>query len=240
MARCLKKILKQKKEVKMKSFNLKSVTAIILISFLFIKCSESLSSEPLSEPILRNNTGANLQIDLSSFPFESVSDVEKEGLMFMREEEKLARDIYAEMNSIYNVRIFQNIGGSEQTHMNSVKALLDKYSIEDPVSEDVHGIFVNTELQSLFQELLAQGKTSFTDALKVGAIIEEVDIIDLIEELSNAEVDNQDIRLVYNNLLKGSANHLRAFVKNLSANGINYTPQYLSADLYEKIMTGQL
>lgn len=224
----------------MKSYNLKSVIAIMLLSFLFIKCSESLSSEPLSEPILRNNTGANLQIDLSSFPYESVSEVENEGLKFMREEEKLARDIYTNMNSIYNMRVFANIAGSEQSHMNAIKTLLDKYSIEDPVTEDIVGIFVNSELQSPYNELLIQGKNSITDALKVGAIIEEVDIIDLLDELSNAEVDNQDIKFVYNNLLKGSANHLRAFVKNLKANGINYTPQYLSADLYDKIMAGQL
>ena len=98
------------------------------------------------------------------------------------------------------------------------------------------GTFTDTKLQALYDQLVAQGSESVTDALKVGAAIEEIDILDLHERL--AATDNAAIERVYNSLLAGSENHLRAFVSNLNPRtGETYAPQYLSQAAHNAIVT---
>ena len=46
----------------------------------------------------------------------------------------------------------------------------------------------------------------------------------------------RSIRAVYGNLLKGSRNHLRAFVQALQQQGVVYTPQYLTPADYQAIV----
>ncbi|KAF0108106.1 MAG: hypothetical protein FD146_1120 [Anaerolineaceae bacterium] len=156
------------------------------------------------------------------------------GLLFMYEEEKLARDVYNALYAIWGQPTFQNIAASEQAHMDTVKVLLDRYGIAAP--ENAAGVFSDPSLQALYDSLMATGSLSLADALKVGATIEEVDIMDLQSRL--ALTTNADIQLVYSNLLNGSFNHLRNFVSALeNQTGEIYQPQYLSADLYQTIVT---
>ena len=143
-----------------------------------------------------------------------VSATEREHLVFMREEEKLARDVYTVMYQKWASRIFLNISASEQTHMNAILTLLNRYGIEDPVGENGAGRFTDPELKALYDELVARGNTSLEEALRVGAAIEELDIADLRDAIS--VTDNGDILRVYGNLLRGSQNHLRAFTRALS------------------------
>jgi hypothetical protein len=159
---------------------------------------------------------------------------EAAALRYMREEEKLAHDVYLVLYSQWQLSIFQNIANSEQTHMDAVKVLLDRYGLEDPATAEV-GIFTNGELQDLYDQLIKQGSQSLAEALKVGAAIEEIDILDLEQRI--AQTDNPDIVLVYEHLAKGSHNHLRAFVSTLeSRTGETYQPQYLSQDAYQVIV----
>jgi hypothetical protein len=154
----------------------------------------------------------------------------------MREEEKLARDVYRALFDVHGTPIFNNIADSEQTHTDAVKALLDRYNLVDPVGEDVPGTFENAELQSLYTFLVALGQATVLDALYVGAQVEELDIRD-IETLKAEVVDNEDILLVYDNLLRGSRNHLRAFHRQIEAAGGVYLPQYLTDEAYNAIVT---
>jgi hypothetical protein len=166
-----------------------------------------------------------------------LSEEEKADLVFMREEEKLARDVYLTLYNIWGMDIFNNIAASEQTHTNSVNALLTAYGIPDPVVNDTIGVFVNSDLQILYDQLVATGSVSLVDALKVGAAIEEIDILDLYEAI--AQTDEANIQQVYAQLLAGSENHLRGFVSVLeSQTGEAYTPQYLSVESYQAIIAG--
>ncbi|MCK4989030.1 MAG: DUF2202 domain-containing protein [Bacteroidales bacterium] len=167
-----------------------------------------------------------------------LTEAEIEGIRFMREEEKVARDVYIYLYEIYPLRPFLNISKSEQAHMDAIKYLIDTYELEDPVGENPEGVFQNEELQTMYDELIETGSTSREDALKVGALIEEIDILDIQHELDE-HVDNQDVTFVYDNLLKGSRNHLRAFVRNLSRQGVEYTPQKLSEEQYLAIINGE-
>jgi hypothetical protein len=171
---------------------------------------------------------------LTDIEVSDLSEDEKAGLILMREEEKLARDVYQALGDLWGQKIFTNIARSEDTHTESVKTLLDRYDIEDPVSEDVAGVFHSEELQGLYDALVAQGSESLEAALTVGATVEDLDISDLNKLLD--ETDNEDIIMVYENLLKGSRNHLRAFTRNLENQGATYTAQYISAEEYQAIL----
>ncbi|NOQ89400.1 MAG: DUF2202 domain-containing protein [Gammaproteobacteria bacterium] len=160
---------------------------------------------------------------------------ESDGLIFMREEEKLARDVYIYLFAEWGANVSDNIAESEQTHTDAILALLDKYDIADPVGNNAEGVFVNTYLQALYNALIINGSSSLVNALYVGAEIEEIDILD-IQALVDALEGNDDVAAVYESLLKGSRNHLRAFVNNLAKQGVDYVPLHLSQDVYDAII----
>jgi len=147
---------------------------------------------------------------------------EKYWLTYMREEEKLARDVYLVLYDKYGLTIFDNISKSEQTHMDAIKTLLDRYGLPDPAAGKGVGEFNEPALQKLYDELSVQGSTSEVEALRVGVIIEETDIDDLNAAIASTK--RKDIKTVYSNLLQGSLNHLKAFVSNLAKYGVIYEP----------------
>lgn len=202
--------------------------SVVSISFLVFGC-ETLppESQDTDTEILMKGDGCPTTYELN--------EEEETILLYMREEEKLARDIYKSFYNTYQLRIFNNIAKSEQTHMNSLNRLLNKYELDDPVGDNGIGEFTNPELQELYNTLLEQGNLSVEAALEVGGIIEEVDILDLTEGLENVD-DNLDIIRVYTNLKRGSENHLRAFVKFLSSLGVEYEPHYLDLDTFNSII----
>lgn len=171
---------------------------------------------------------------VSTLPAQSLSAEERADILYVREEEKLARDVYQTLYETWQLPIFSNIAQSEQTHTEAVRTLLTKYSVADPVTNDAVGSFTNTDLAALYTSLVAEGTVSLEAALTVGAIIEDLDIADLEERI--AHTDNQDIQLVFENLMRGSRNHLRSFVMQLERNGGTYTPEYISQEEYEIII----
>jgi len=64
---------------------------------------------------------------IKDIPESQLSESEMQGLILMREEEKLARDVYTTLGEKWDLNIFINIAGSEQTHTDAVKYLLDRY-----------------------------------------------------------------------------------------------------------------
>ncbi len=137
-----------------------------------------------------------------------LTSTQQADLIFMYQEEKVARDVYNVLGEQWSSRTFANIQKSEQRHMDAIKNLLKKYNLPVPVIEDLEGVFENEELQALYDELVEQGGRSLTDALSVGVLVEETDIADLESRMVDAPKDIVD---VYSKLLKGSNNHLLAF-----------------------------
>ncbi|MFH1475719.1 MAG: DUF2202 domain-containing protein [Chloroflexota bacterium] len=129
--------------------------------------------------------------------------------------------------------MFSSIARSEQTHMDAVKSLLGRYGLEDPAAGNPAGVFSDPVLQALCDELLARGRESEIEALKVGATIEDLDIVDLRERAT----DTPDIALVYADLERGSRNHLRAFMANLERRGGTYAPSYLTQEDFDEIVS---
>lgn len=166
----------------------------------------------------------------------SLNQQEKDAILYMREEEKLARDVYDSMYTKWDVNPFGNIRQSEQTHMDRMKSLITSYRLADPVTNnnDKHGVFTNTLLQIYYNELVTAGSISLTEALKAGAKIEELDIADLEERIKQTK--QPDIISTYTFLKMASENHLRAFVRRLKMQGVNYEPVILNKIEFDKIM----
>jgi hypothetical protein len=143
-------------------------------------------------------------------------------LTYIREEEKLARDVYIFLYAKWQSSIFTNISQSEQAHMDAVKTLLDRYRIPDPAKSTAQGVFTNPDLQELYDKLIEQGSASLVEALKVGVVIEETDIDDLTVAIDST--NHKDIKTVYRNLLQGSFNHLDAFCSNPEMKGVSCEP----------------
>jgi hypothetical protein len=142
-----------------------------------------------------------------------LTDAEANSLQFMREEEKLARDVYLALYDVYGDAPFFNIARSEQRHMDSVLALMDVYGIPDPALAE-QGVFTNPDLQALYDSLMAKGMESRAAAFQVGILVEETDIADLDEALEST--DNPDLVRVFSSLRRGSENHLDAFSRALA------------------------
>ena len=190
----------------------------------------------LSHPAvsLASQHGRQATSEVANSNVEAITALEADNLTYMREEEKLARDVYLTMYDAWGLNIFSNIAASEQTHTDAVAEMLEKYKLPDPVVDDRVGIFVNQKLIDLYDTLLARGYQSSLEALYVGALIEEVDMVDLKRAIE--ETDNEDIQQLYENLLSGSRNHLRAFVGLIEDQGIVYEAQLLPQDEVDAIV----
>ena len=151
---------------------------------------------------------------LATLPYEAVSAAEQADLIAMREEEKLARDVYKTLGKVWGTPIFGNIAAAEQGHMNLVGLMLQKYSIPDPITSNAVGVFQNPAITQLYNVLVGVGMTSQPHALLVGALIEDLDMFDLNAAIGRT--DNRDIGAILQNLNRGSRNHMRAFYGQLS------------------------
>jgi hypothetical protein len=172
---------------------------------------------------------------LQTYPLATpLSSAEAASLAYMREEEQLAHDVYAVSATLYSQPVFANITASEATHSAAVKALLDRYGQPDPLQGLTEGHFKSAEFQSLHDQLVAASRVSLVEALKVGVQIEELDMRDIVAQM--AGIDNTDILMVYDNLLRGSRNHLRAYMKVLTQQGGSYVPQYISQAEFDAIV----
>lgn len=226
---------------KLKKFGLSTAIS----AFIIVLLVASYGCSPSQPEIISVDNEGNTIVDIESLeevinesPTTSLTISEEEGIRYMREEEKLARDVYKQLYDTWGTNIFGNISNSEQTHMDAMKSLVDRYGLTDPAEGLGVGEFTNPKLQQLNDDLIEQGSKSEIDALKVGAAIEEIDIIDIEKYVQ--QTNKQDIEIVYENLLKGSRNHLRSFISVMEKRGLTYEPQYLSAEQYNEIITSDI
>jgi len=184
----------------------------------------------------RGQSGQCMAITL---PKQDLSQAEKQILLQMRQEEKLAHDVYFTLYSKWNVPIFNNIAKSEEVHTQRWKEMLQKYDISDPVKDTEIGKFADQKFTDLYNKLVAQGSKSLKDAYIVGATIEDMDINDINQALT--KTDNDDIKMILNNTRQGSYHHLRAFTRMLKRSfDYQYEPQYISKEDFQKIISAPM
>lgn len=181
-------------------------------------------------------TSITLMVGMSmSYYIQAATSAEQQHANYMLEEEKLARDLYLSLGAKWDLMPLKNIPSSEQRHFDSMKQLIQSYLKQNPVVNETVGKFNNPELQALYNQLLAQGLKSPQDALQVGGLVEETDIADLQKAL--ADTKDPQSRQVYEELMRGSRNHLRAFASQLAAQGILYKAQVLLDNEVQAILT---
>ena len=168
---------------------------------------------------------------------QTLTENEKAGILLMREEEKMARDVYQSLNEKWDQMPFVHISESEINHMARMKLLIDKYQLKDPVEKnaDKRGAFDNQQLKKLYDELITSGTISLEAAFRAGAKVEEVDIRDLKEAM--ARTSNEEIKNTYADLISASENHLRAFVRNLKRLDVIYTPVVMDKKEFDAIIS---
>lgn len=217
----------------MKTIKLATTLAISALALLFAACSETESIDESMEL-------AEKSAELLTAPGDSciisgtLNEAEIEGLFEMREEEKLARDVYSFFYEKHGHIVFNNISKSENAHTSAVLYLMNAYGLEDNALPEL-GKFSNPLFTELYAKLTEQGESNLLEALKVGAFIEEYDIADLWKLIEESE--NESIKRVYGNLLRGSEFHLRAFTNVLKVQGAVYEPSIISEEQYQEILT---
>lgn len=225
------------------------VTVVSVISLLFIAAEVSAKGSPGSTVTRSSSTTGTLDA------------VESSHLTFMREEEKLARDVYLTFAQMYpDQPVFATIATkSEQTHTDTMRDKLEQFGLPDPnpTTNDLPasiGLFSGDEwgwyFMQKFAELTAKGSNSELDALYVGALIEELDMKDIAvcpkvmiaagynDPCGLSYTDEPVLQRSYSSLIDGSESHLRAYVGQIEAViGIgNYKAQYLTQEEVDAIL----
>ena len=100
----------------------------------------------------------------------ALTSVEADSILFMKQEEKVARDVYQVLYAKWRHVTFANIAVSEQRHMNALDNLIARYRLTDTSPAEV-GKFSIPELPALYDQLVALGSQSLKDALAVGVLI---------------------------------------------------------------------
>jgi len=146
----------------------------------------------------------------------SLTDEQKDTLLFIYQEEKVARDVYIVFGGFYtDQNVYENIARSEQEHMDSAQILCETYGVDiSNVDEDAIGVFVVPELQEAYDTLLAQGYQSELSALMVGEYAELKDIVDLEEAEKGMPAD---VVSTYEDLKADAYKHLAAFRRAMDA-----------------------
>ena len=184
------------------------------------------------------HAGAPRKAPSSTLSAETLSAADINGLAYMREEEKLAMDVYTTLYATWGTPVFDNIALSESAHTTAVLTLINQYGLPDPAATTLPGVYLDASLQALHDQLVAQGLSSEVDALRVGALIEETDIKDIRERM--ALTDEVAVLKVYDKLLCGSRNHLRSFDQNLNMRGVDYAPMVISQAEWDAIASSPM
>ena len=146
-------------------------------------------------------------------PAVQLTEAEENYILYMREEEKLTRDVYLALYEVWGAEIFANISESEQRHMDAVETLITRSGLAVPVVDNTVGVFINEEFTALYDQFVLDGSVSLEAALNVGVAIESLDITDL--EAALEETSTRSVRRMFENLLDGSYNHLSAFQQSI-------------------------
>ncbi|NJK96990.1 MAG: DUF2202 domain-containing protein [Bacteroidales bacterium] len=218
--------------------------SVFMVLAMFTSCQKDmLSSDTLNYAavldVSADGTSTVISQNMQAAFLETpdLTDAEIASLKKMKEEEKLARDVYSALNQKWNSPVFSRISSAENNHLGAIINLMKYYGESDTLVGET-GIFNDVEVQTLYNDLLSQGSISLEEAYKTGALIEEMDIKDLRDAISITS--NVNILMVYENLERGSRNHLRSFNNQLTALGVVYTPLYLSQSDYNQIVTSSM
>lgn len=225
-------------------FKMMVISSFIAASLVLSSCQKDMNgsnNEQYASLLNVSGDGATslIEANMKSAFVETpvLTESELASLLKMKEEEKLARDVYTVLYQKWGSQVFSRISAAESNHLNAIILLLANYSSTDILIGEA-GTFADSDVQTLYNELVAKANLSIEEAYKTGALIEEMDIKDLTSSLSSTT--NENVIMVFDNLLKGSRNHLRAFNLQLTTLGVDYTSTYITQAEYELIVNSSM
>lgn len=216
-----------------------TIVALIVIGLVWFFLIGQIAS--FKEPQAVDGTqtsmhGTAMLMNVSNEPTGTLSEEERADILFVFEEEKMARDVYTSLGATWSWQSIGHVARSESMHMSAAGAILDRYAVAEPKETQVSGTYHDKQLQALYDQLMRDGSPSQLDAIKAGLYIEEFDIADIKKRMSRS--DDKDVRQVYQYLLDGSYMHLRHFSMKLAQLGGTYEPKVLSKDEFAAIQGG--
>lgn len=211
-----------------------------IIGLLTISCSQS---EGVEENASSQTLLAVESDGVSAITRAAISNIftvtsalnadEIEFLYAVREDEKLAHDVYSVFADKYpTAPQIGRIMNAESTHMAAVDSLFKYYEIDYVPTTEV-GVFASPERQEQFNTLSAQSST-LVEAFKTMAFIEEEGIAAYNAVVG--DIENVNIKLVIEHLTKASGNHLKAVDRQIKSLGETYTPTVLTQEDYDAII----
>ena len=112
------------------------LSTLLLVSIPFSVACSSLPDAAVSAQPVDSIVESETMVDESTLNASAAAgilgDQETADLLYMREEEKLAHDVYVFLYDLWGLPVFNNIAASESTHTASVLALLARYGISRP------------------------------------------------------------------------------------------------------------
>lgn len=158
---------------------------------------------------------------------------EIEFLYAMREDEKLSRDLYTAFAAQYPAAVqIGKIASAEGSHIACVEAVLDFYEIDYPPL-GANGLFADPTRQARYTALAGKGAT-LVEAYSTLVLLEEETLF--AYQSVAGELTNANLALVMANQTRASSNHLKATMRQLTALGGSYVPQYFTAEAFKAII----
>ena len=213
----------------------KIIFMLIGFMFLFSACTDNYQEKKHDS----KSEGHSYDVDFSLYEISNLTKEEILEIKHMREEGKLVRDVYRTLSETTNSYVFNHIPMSEEQHMANLKhmdafdKLIDRYNLEDPVKNEAEiGVYNDESLTKLYNELIKKGQKSDRDAYEVGAMVEDINMFNLIKY--GKKTDKADLKFAYSTVLTQSKTHMGDLVITLKEEGGTFKPTHLSQKQFEE------
>ncbi|RFO96418.1 hypothetical protein DIC66_14055 [Rhodoferax lacus] len=196
------------------------------------------ASQPSSDAnIIGTPSVAMLRASVANHPATAMSTEAAASLAFMREQQQLLFEIYDLDVSVWNLPLFTNLRESASTTSESAKLLLDRYQQADPMYGLPSGTFKSPEFQALYEKFANVTRENLIEALTVSIEMEELNVRELSDQKAQV-VNNADVLIIYDSVLKASIGRLVAAMRELNQRGVSYVPKFITQAEFDAILRG--
>jgi hypothetical protein len=190
--------------------NMKKLIILITLSFLLIACSNQVNElidstpnnplEPTYEVIdaFSHEPYASINLPVQSVFYNLESLTVNDMIILAMKDELLAHQEYTSILEVYpGLNPFASIIQSEVKHINALTPLFETYDIEEVQDESLNHVVLPTDLSHAFYICV---EAEVNNIAMYALFLEREDIPD-------------DVRLIFENLMSASYNHLKAFYR---------------------------
>ncbi len=225
----------------------KTLCILILIStVLLVHCDDGLPDDPyahissaINVDLSTGYSSMNVSLaraNFNNFPFEDLSGQEEKGIVFVREEEKVAVNFYGMMSDLFGSEVLTQLAESERTHLGVTALPVEKYHLQDPTVDRTDGEFMSNSLQAHYDELIEEGSPSLSDAFIAGTTLQEASLVTIQNQLDRV-ANNRDLRNMYAALRVATRNHLRIMFREVTDHGGSYAPLFMEQAAFQAIVS---